>query len=383
MKAHVIMLMLAGAEPATEPAPEPLYVQASTVNVREKPAPSGTLVGTPRIGTMCTRVSTQEDWTEVDCAGVRGWVKSEFLAARRPDPAPLLATFQDEALPLKERLTAANRLLALGGPEARSITSRVKDVFVRNDLANLREVRGTKRFKTKPVKLQCTPANASAQEVGKALGAALFEESKGWHHVEYDAGTGDFLGIAAVPGGELRVAGGRVKPAAPKCSAVVEMDYRARVDASLEVALLGQEVPPPEKRPARTPEHKLVAKLVGEYRRVDRVRSQYMRTCPMPRGVHISQQGFELGNIYLDQIMDGTDHKILGAEELADGTIVLTYKGFDGSERHLSMKYPALQDEGYTFGYAGIEGSEKELVMRSRAAQRLPEDEESCNFSPE
>ncbi len=377
------MLLLAGAEPSPEPAPEPLYVQASTVNVREQPAPSGTLVGKPRIGTACTRLSTREDWTEVDCAGVRGWVKSEFLAARRPDPAPLLATFQDEALPLKERLTAASRLLALGGPEAASITSRVKDVFVRNDLANLREARGTKRFKTKPVKLKCTPATASAQEVAKALGAALFEESKGWHHVEYDAGTGDFLGIAAVPDGELRVAGGSVQPAAPKCSAAVEMDYRARVDPSLEGALLGPKVPPPEERPARTPAHKLVAKVVGEYRRVDRIRNQYLRTCPMPQGVHISQHGFDPGTLLFDEIMDSSSYKILGAEQLEDGAVVLTYKGFDGSERSLSLEYPAFQDEGYTFGYVGMDGPEKGLVMRSNAAQRLAEDPEGCNFASE
>jgi len=148
-----------------------------------------------------------------------------------------------------------------------------------------------------------------------------FEESKGWHYVEYDAGTGDFLGITAVPGGELRVAGGSVQPAAPKCSAAVGMDYAPGLTPRWKWPFLGQEVPPPEKRPAR------------------------------PRSTSWC-------------------------------TIVLTYKGFDGSERHLSLEYPAFQGEGYTFGYAGLEGPNNELIMRSSAASRLPEDEESCDFGP-
>jgi hypothetical protein len=368
------------AAPAAAEAPAAtLHVQASTANVRAQPSASAALVGTPRIGTACASLGAADGgWARVDCGGVQGWVKAELLAPERPDAARLLASARDAALPVKERLQAATRLLALGGPEADALAPEVHALFVQHDVATLRESRGTRRFKARAVKLTACPP---PEKAARALAEAVLPDAHGYSRVALDGATGDFLAVGAVHGGELRVVGGTARLEPARCPVTVEMDYRGKVDRSLEVALLGQEVPPPEERPARTPDQEALAKVAGHWVAVVENTTgrggAYLRACETPRSFSVYDGGFRLGRLSVDAGPDSNEHALQGASDLGDDTVRLSYRRLDGREASVTLEYPAFREGRQTLGRFTTEDGRQLLFMGSDAGYRLREDR-SC-----
>ncbi len=113
LSALVALSLAAAPEAPPAPAAETLYVQASSVNIRETADPKGTLVATAACGVACTRVEAKGDWVKVACPFGTGFSKAEFFGPRLPDRAALKASLEDRKAKGSARVQAGQRLLAL------------------------------------------------------------------------------------------------------------------------------------------------------------------------------------------------------------------------------------------------------------------------------
>ncbi|MDP2343544.1 MAG: hypothetical protein Q8O67_21470 [Deltaproteobacteria bacterium] len=78
-------VLLVALVSSTVASAEPMFVLATSLNVRDKPSAKGTLVYVARLGERCELVAPDAaGWSRVDCGGFVGVTKTEFLGKDAP-----------------------------------------------------------------------------------------------------------------------------------------------------------------------------------------------------------------------------------------------------------------------------------------------------------
>src|SRR5262245_52252129 len=98
-------------------AGETVYTQASSLNLRAEPNAKAKLVAEIRIGTGCTVAETTGDWVKLKCPTATGYAKAEMVDKQPPNYDQLRKVSRDGSKPMKDRVNAAQRLLALSPGE--------------------------------------------------------------------------------------------------------------------------------------------------------------------------------------------------------------------------------------------------------------------------
>lgn len=108
-------------------AADPLFVTATSLNVRAEPKAAGKLVYVARIAETCTPKGAADKggWVELDCGPFHGFAKAEFLAAQKPTIEALNQRYtdlaeKDDRATWEERFVTLQRLIALGEPPEQS-----------------------------------------------------------------------------------------------------------------------------------------------------------------------------------------------------------------------------------------------------------------------
>jgi len=100
----------------------PVYVQASSINIRATPDAKGELITTAAMATKCEELEKKDVWSKLRCPYGEGWAKRELLSNAEIDAkaqfAAFSAKFNDKALKPEERMQAAERALALSSATA-------------------------------------------------------------------------------------------------------------------------------------------------------------------------------------------------------------------------------------------------------------------------
>jgi hypothetical protein len=63
---------------------ETVFLQRPNVNIRSAPSATGTVVGTAPKGARFKVTSREGDWVQVESSRLKGWIKSQFVAASAP-----------------------------------------------------------------------------------------------------------------------------------------------------------------------------------------------------------------------------------------------------------------------------------------------------------
>ncbi|MBI5498551.1 MAG: hypothetical protein HY904_26350 [Deltaproteobacteria bacterium] len=123
---------------AAEPGEAPVFVHATSANLRAGPGERNRKVTSAGIGVACHVLQRQQDgWWQVDCgAAGAGWARAELFDQSPPDPAQLTNAFNLSNDP-RERLTLALRILALR-PQDSDASFRARQAFFAAELAALR-----------------------------------------------------------------------------------------------------------------------------------------------------------------------------------------------------------------------------------------------------
>lgn len=132
-----VMLCVSGTAAAA-----PVYVQGSSLNLREAPNATAKVVKVIPIATPCEVVSEPGGgWAQVKCGpGLDGYLKLEFLGPSKPELAPLLEQAKSASLDAKQRLNFALRAAALA-PDNADARALVKQLFFDTEFDSLKEVR--------------------------------------------------------------------------------------------------------------------------------------------------------------------------------------------------------------------------------------------------
>jgi hypothetical protein len=120
----------------------PVFVQGSSINLREQPNAQSHVVKVVPIATPCTVLREQGGgWAEVHCdPDVEGFAKLEFLGPTKPELAPLLEQAKSASLDLKQRMNFALRAAALV-PDNGDARSLVKQYFFDTEFDSLKDLR--------------------------------------------------------------------------------------------------------------------------------------------------------------------------------------------------------------------------------------------------
>lgn len=240
--AGALLLLGHAARAADAPPVRTLFVHASALNLRVKPAASARARAQVPIGTACDVLAEKPGgWAELKCPGGRGFARLDLLAEKAPEHAVYLGLGTDAARPASERINPLQRALALK-PGDEPTRTAFRDTFYAAEFERLARARTARDTLKEPPVHDWIPECAESDLPCQLRGALL--EDSAWHDVRQQGA--DVVLAMVFTDGLMRVLSlhRRAEPPALMVDLVAESVPSAEVIAALGGSIPGDQCQP-------------------------------------------------------------------------------------------------------------------------------------------